>query len=82
MFLNSSLYITHKTGKHIMSEAEFATWALRICLTGFIIFLGFIIYNLGKESKVGKLGMFILFLVLGLGIAGFLFKNILVKMMM
>lgn len=65
-----------------MSEAEFATWALRICLTGLVIFLGFIIYNLGKESKVGKFGMFILFLVLGLGIAGFLFKNVLVEFLM
>lgn len=61
-----------------MTEAEFATWALRICLTALIIFLGFIIWNLGKESKVGKLGMFILFLVLGLGIAGFLMKELLV----
>ena len=49
-----------------MTEEQFATWALRICLTVFIAFLGFII----------------LFLVLGLGIAGFLLKNILVQMMM
>ena len=65
-----------------MTEEQFATWALRICLTVFIAFLGFIVWQLGKESKVGKWGMFILFLVLGLGIAGFLLKNILVQMMM
>ena len=65
-----------------MTEAEFSTWALRICLTVFILFLGFIIWQLGQDSKVGKWGMFILFLVLGLGIAGFLFKNLLVEMMM
>lgn len=65
-----------------MTEEQFATWALRICLTVFIAFLGFIIWQLGKESKVGKWGMFILFLVLGLGVAGFLLKNILVQMMM
>ena len=65
-----------------MTEEQFATWALRICLTVFIASLGFIIWQLGKESKVGKWGMFILFLVLGLGIAGFLLKNILVQMMM
>ena len=56
-----------------MSEAEFSMWALRIFIPGLVLFLGFIIYNLGKESKAGKFGMFILFLVLGLGIAGFLF---------
>lgn len=65
-----------------MSEAEFASLALKICLTVLVIFLAFIIYNLGKESKAGKLGMFILFLVLFLGVAGFLFKNVLVKMLM
>ncbi|MDO5357727.1 MAG: DUF2788 domain-containing protein [Conchiformibius sp.] len=65
-----------------MSESEFADWALKICLTGLIVFLGFIIWNLGKEAKVGKFGMFILFLVLGLGVAGFIFKNVLVKLMM
>lgn len=65
-----------------MSESEFADWALKICLTGLIMFLGFIIWNLGKEAKVGKFGMFILFLVLGLGVAGFIFKNVLVKLMM
>lgn len=63
-----------------MSEAEFASIALKVCLTILIVFLGFIIWNLGKESKAGKLGTAILFLVLGLGIAGFLFKNILVKL--
>lgn len=65
-----------------MSEEEFAAIALKVCLTILVIFLGFIIYNLGKESKAGKFGTAILFLVLGLGIAGFLFKNILVKMML
>lgn len=65
-----------------MSEEEFAAWAFKICITGLVIFLGFIIWNLGKEAKVGKFGMFILFLVLGLGIAGFLFKNALVQLLM
>lgn len=65
-----------------MSESEFAVIAFKVCTTIFVIFLGFIIWNLGKESKAGKLGMAVLFLVLGLGIAGFLFKNLLVKLMM
>ncbi|QMT32964.1 DUF2788 domain-containing protein [Conchiformibius steedae DSM 2580] len=65
-----------------MSEAEFAAWALKICLGVLIVFLFFIIWDLGKKAQVGKLGMFILFLVLGLGIAGFLFKNVLVRLLM
>ena len=51
-----------------MSEAEFASWAMKILLTGLIIFLGFIVWNLGKESKAGKFGIAMLFLVLGLGV--------------
>ncbi|CKJ85812.1 DUF2788 domain-containing protein [Neisseria meningitidis] len=62
-----------------MDEAVFADWALKICLTGLIIFLGFIVLNLGKESKAGKFGIAILFLVLGLGVFGFVFKELLIK---
>lgn len=62
-----------------MDEAVFADWALKICLTGLIIFLGFIVWNLGKESKAGKFGIAILFLVLGLGVFGFVFKELLIK---
>ena len=65
-----------------MDEATFASWSLKIGLTVLIIFLGFIIWDLGKKSQAGKFGMFILFLVLGLGIFGFIFKNILVEFLM
>ena len=62
-----------------MSEAEFSDWAMKICLTGLVIFLGFIVWNLGKESKAGKFGIAILFLVLGLGVFGFIFQEVLIK---
>ena len=62
-----------------MDEAVFADWALKICLTGLIIFLGFIVWNLGKESKAGKFGIAVLFWVLGLGVFGFVFKELLIK---
>ena len=62
-----------------MDEAVFADWALKICLTGLIIFFGFIVWNLGKESKAGKFGIAVLFLVLGLGVFGFVFKELLIK---
>ena len=65
-----------------MSEAEFSDWALKICLSGLVVFLGFIIWNLGKESKAGKWGMFILFFVLGLGVMGFLMKEVLVNVIL
>lgn len=57
-----------------MTEEQFSTWALRICLGGLILFLAFIIYDLGKKNNAGKLGMFVLFLTLGLGVMGFIAK--------
>ena len=46
-----------------MDEAVFAAWSMKIGLTVLIIFLGFIVWDLGKKSQAGKFGMFILFLV-------------------
>ncbi|SCK24228.1 DUF2788 domain-containing protein [Vogesella sp. LIG4] len=65
-----------------MSEEQFTNWSMGILLTGLIIFMGFIVWDLGKKSQAGKFGMFILFLVLGLGVGGFVFKNILVEFLM
>lgn len=65
-----------------MDEAVFSDWALKICLTVLIVFLGFIVWNLGKESKAGKFGTLMLFFVLGFGVFGFVFKNILIEFFM
>lgn len=65
-----------------MTEAEFSSWALKICLTVLIIFLGFIVWDLGKQSQAGKFGTAILFLVLGLGVTGFIFKEFLISLLM
>ncbi|MFD1243859.1 DUF2788 domain-containing protein [Paralysiella testudinis] len=65
-----------------MDEAQFASWAMKICLSILIIFLGFIVWDLGKKSQAGKFGTAILFLVLGLGVTGFLFKEALISLIM
>ena len=62
-----------------MSEEQFSNVAMYVLLTGLIIFLGFIIWDLGKKSGAGKFGMGVLFLVLGFGVFGFVFKNVLVE---
>ncbi|WP_434778365.1 DUF2788 domain-containing protein [Neisseria sp. Ec49-e6-T10] len=62
-----------------MSEAEFADLSLKILVPGLIIFICFIIWDLGKRSKAGKFGMFVLFLGLGLSMVGFIFKEILIS---
>lgn len=65
-----------------MTEEQFSQWALHIGLTVLVVFLGFIVYDLGKKSKAGKFGMFMLFFVLGLGVFGFLFKELLIGLLM
>ncbi|MBP7580786.1 MULTISPECIES: DUF2788 domain-containing protein [Vogesella] len=65
-----------------MSEEQFTNWSMGILLTGLIIFMGFIIYDLGKKSNAGKTGMIALFIVLGFGVVGFVFKNVLVEFML
>ncbi|MEJ2213172.1 MAG: DUF2788 domain-containing protein [Gammaproteobacteria bacterium] len=47
-----------------------------IMLAGLMFYMVFIIYNLGKKSKAGKFGMFVLFLGLAVGILGFVMKYV------
>ena len=62
-----------------MTEAQLSAWGMKIGLSVLVIFIGFIIWDLGKKSGASKFGMAVLFFVLGLGVMGFLFKNILVE---
>lgn len=61
-----------------MTEEEFASWSLRILLPALILFLGYIVWDLSKQSKAGRLGTLVLFGVLGLGVLGFMLKEVLV----
>ena len=58
------------------TEAQIAEFGTTFGVGGFILFMLFIIGNLAKESKAGKLGTFILFFVLAFGILGFVAKNV------
>ena len=64
-----------------MSEQQFSNVSLMFCLSGLIIIMVFIIWDLGKKSKADKMSVVILFVVLGLGFSGFLFKNMLLEFM-
>lgn len=58
------------------SEEQIAQWGLTVGVGAFILYMLFIILQLAREAKAGKFGTFILFLVLGFGILGFVAKNI------
>ncbi|MEY4438787.1 MAG: hypothetical protein RIQ36_251 [Pseudomonadota bacterium] len=64
-----------------MTEAQFAEFGLTFGVTGFILYMLFIIYQLARESKAGKFGTFVLFLVLAFGMVGFIAKQVLIWIM-
>lgn len=64
-----------------MTIEQFEEWSLIIGLGGLILLMVFIVWNLGRESRAGKFGMFVLFLALALGLLGFVVKLVLVEML-
>ncbi len=46
-----------------------------------ICYMCFIVWNLAKESKAGKVGTFVLFFVLTFGMVGFVAKSIIAKVL-
>ena len=65
-----------KLGGQYMSIEVFEKWSLFICVGGLIAYMFFIVWDLAKKSKAGKFGTFIMFIGLGLGLAGFVVKGI------
>ncbi len=65
-----------------LSEEQFTQLSMVILLGGLILFMGFIIWDLGKKSGAGRFGTFVLFLALGTGVTGFVFKNVLVEFLL
>jgi hypothetical protein len=58
------------------TEGQIAQFGLTVGVGAFIVYMLFIVLNLARESKAGKFGTFVLFLVLSLGILGFVAKNV------
>jgi len=62
-----------------MTIEQFESWSLTIGITGLILWMLFVIWKMGQESKAGRFGYFVLFLALGLGLVGFIAKTVLVE---
>ena len=58
------------------TEGQIAQFGLTFGVGAFILYMLFIVLNLARESKAGKFGTFILFLVLSFGMLGFLAKKL------
>ncbi len=63
------------------TEQQIAQFGLTFGLGGFMLYMLFIIWNLARESKAGRMGTFVLFLVLGFGMLGFVAKGIIKHVM-
>jgi hypothetical protein len=60
-----------------LTEEQISEFGLTFGLGAFMLFMLFVIGNLAKESKAGRLGTFVLFFVLAFGMLGFLAKTVL-----
>ncbi|SDJ33299.1 DUF2788 domain-containing protein [Billgrantia gudaonensis] len=56
--------------------ATFEAWITPIMIGGLILFMGFIIWDLAKQSQAGRFGTLMLFVVLGAGMLGYILKVI------
>ena len=64
-----------------MSVEQFESISLTVLVTALICFMGYIVWDLAKRSNAGKFGTAILFFALGLGVAGFVIKTVIVEVM-
>jgi hypothetical protein len=58
------------------TEEQISEFGLTFGLTGFMLFMLFIIWDLAKKSEAGRFGSFVLFFVLAFGILGFVAKQV------
>jgi len=58
------------------NEEQIAQFGLTVGVGGFMLYMMFIILQLARQSKAGKFGTFVLFVVLGFGLLGFVAKQV------
>ena len=58
------------------TEEQLAQFGMTVGVSAFIIYMLIVIAQLARESKAGRFGTFVLFVVLAFGMLGFVAKNI------
>lgn len=64
-----------------METEVFEEIMVTVLVSGLILFMGYIVWDLAKKSKAGRFGTAILFFALGLGVLGFIIKTILMAVL-
>jgi hypothetical protein len=62
------------------NEEQISDFGMTFVLTGFMLYMLFIVGEIAWKSKAGKMGTFVLFFVLSFGMLGFVAKAIIQKM--
>lgn len=63
------------------SEEQITEFGMTFGIGAFMLYMLFIIFDLARKSKAGKLGTFVLFFVLAFGMIGFVAKSIIAKLL-
>lgn len=58
------------------TEEQLAQFGMTVGVSAFILYMLIVIAQLARESKAGRFGTFVLFVVLAFGMLGFVAKNI------
>ncbi len=62
-----------------MDPEIFEYWMMTGLIVALVSFMGFIVWDLAKQSKAGRYGTFVLFFALGLGVLGFVIKGLVIS---
>ncbi|NLR75414.1 DUF2788 domain-containing protein [Leeia aquatica] len=63
-----------------LNEQTISTLGLQFGVAALICCMGFIVYDLAKQSKAGRYGTMVMFSSLGMGAVGFIIKTVLTKL--
>ena len=63
------------------SEEQITEFGMTFGIGAFMLYMLFIIFDLARKLKAGKLGTFVLFFVLAFGMIGFVAKSIIARLL-
>ena len=64
-----------------MEIEEFESIMMTVLLTGFCLFMLFIMFDLARKANAGRLGTFVIVGGLGLGLMAFALKGIVIELL-
>ncbi len=64
-----------------MDIATIENISMQLLISVLVLFMGFIVYDLAKKSKAGKMGTIILAGALCMGVLGFLIKTVIYEVL-